>query len=120
MTEESIELRRNIFYCYPINVVVPVNINSLSSVVREGGKLSVSLPGAAALCTKPVATFLASATSRVETSHCSRLSRDYTVLSLVEIMVLLGQLSYAIKNQLQAPKAPLLGTSLTFRCVFTP
>ena len=64
-------------------------LSTSSNLVGEGGKLSVSLSGAAALCTKPVATFLASATSRVETSHCSRLSRDYTVLSLVEIMVLL-------------------------------
>ena len=63
--------------------------NSLSSVVREGGKLSVALPGATALLTKPVATFLAWATSRVKTSHWSRLSKDYTVLSLVEIMMLL-------------------------------
>ena len=29
-----------------------------------------------------------------------------TVLWLVEIMVLLRQLSYAMKNQLKAPKAP--------------
>ena len=34
-----------------------------------------------------------------------QISRD-TVLSLVEIMMLLCQLSYAIKTQLKAPKAP--------------
>ena len=39
-------------------------------------------------------------------SHCS--SSNITVLSLVEsFIVMLRQLSYAIKNQLKAPKAPL-------------
>ena len=44
---------------------------------------------------------------RVEHSHWSRLQIPQdTVLSLVGIMVLLPQLSYAIQNQLKAPTAP--------------
>ena len=42
---------------------------------------------------------------RVETSHWSR-SRAIQVLQLVGIVVLLRQLSYAIKTQLKAPIAP--------------
>ena len=56
-------------------------LSTSSNLVREGGKLSVSLSGAAALCTKPVATFLAwdRLVEIVERLHCN----------LVEIMVLL-------------------------------
>ena len=50
--------------------------------------------------------------SLVELLHyCALIGRDVTI-------VMLSQLSYAIKNQLKAPKAPYIGEFLAFRWFF--
>ena len=67
------------------------------------------------------AASLDQATSRTRTtagqSHWS--SSFITVLSLVEsFVVMLRRLSYAIKNQLKAPKAPTKGFSYPLQCLY--